>query len=174
MRRMGVCWIGGVHAHPSERRWRCPQHSNHLQKVSQLTDTPPTPQYRISAKFPQKIYYVCLFYLPWGLFFTFCRRSCAQSFPTTTAHGLLWAWLEPDSCSGPSEAAATPLPTIPAADPSGVPWFEVASWYVREMPVDYVALMENSADPSHVHFTHAGESPNRHSQKCCIWHIYSC
>jgi phenylpropionate dioxygenase-like ring-hydroxylating dioxygenase large terminal subunit len=28
--------------------------------------------------------------------------------------------------------------------------------YVRELEVDYVPLMENSCDPGHVHFTHAG------------------
>ena len=30
------------------------------------------------------------------------------------------------------------------------------SRYVRELEVDYVPLMENSCDPGHVHFTHAG------------------
>lgn len=28
--------------------------------------------------------------------------------------------------------------------------------YVRDLPVDYLPLLENSCDPGHVHFTHAG------------------
>ncbi|KAL4529531.1 hypothetical protein Ndes2437B_g08894 [Nannochloris sp. 'desiccata'] len=82
-------------------------------------------------------------------------RSCAISYPTTTKHGLLWVWLESGEDAS-ATAAATPLPEMPKTDAAGVPWFQVSSWYIREMDVDYVALMENSADPSHVHWTHAG------------------
>ena len=83
-------------------------------------------------------------------------RSCAVTYPTSTAHGILWAWLEPGD-AGSAAAAASPLPSVPSLDAHGAPWGPVATWYVRDMAVDYVALMENSADPSHVHFTHAGE-----------------
>ena len=80
----------------------------------------------------------------------------AVSYPTAVAHGLLFVWLQPGE-SGSAAAATSPLPEIPSTDAAGVEWFQISSWYVREMPVDYVALMENSADPSHVHFTHAGD-----------------
>lgn len=82
-------------------------------------------------------------------------RSCAISYPVTIKHGLLWVWLESGEDAA-ATAAATALPQMPKTDAAGVPWFQVSSWYVREMDVDYVALMENSADPSHVHWTHAG------------------
>jgi phenylpropionate dioxygenase-like ring-hydroxylating dioxygenase large terminal subunit len=82
-------------------------------------------------------------------------RSCAISYPTTTKHGLLWVWLESGE-EAETTAAATPLPTMPTKDSNGVDYFQVSNWYIREMDVDYVALMENSADPSHVHWTHAG------------------
>lgn len=83
-------------------------------------------------------------------------RACAQSFPTAIAHGLLWVWLEPGE-NGSQTSASSPLPSIPSTDDKGREWFAVSPWYVRDMKVDYVALMENSADPAHVHFTHAGK-----------------
>lgn len=82
-------------------------------------------------------------------------RSCATTYPTTIKHGLLWVWLESGEAAARA-AAATPLPEMPKTDAAGVEWFQVSNWYIREMDVDYVALMENSADPSHVHWTHAG------------------
>ncbi len=42
-------------------------------------------------------------------------------------------------------------PPLPALPPPALP-----HRYVRELEVDYVPLMENSCDPGHVHFTHAG------------------
>lgn len=55
------------------------------------------------------------------------KRSCAASFPTAHAHGLLWVWLE----AGPearSQAEATPLPVLPATDHTGKEWFPVSTW----------------------------------------------
>ncbi|KAI3424952.1 hypothetical protein D9Q98_008334 [Chlorella vulgaris] len=83
------------------------------------------------------------------------KRSCATSFPTAEAHGLLFVWLE-GGAEGQAQAAAAPLPSLPAADHTGKEWFPVSTWYVRDLEVDYLPLMENSADPGHVHFTHAG------------------
>ena len=102
---------------------------------------------------------------------TASRRSCATAFPTALSHGLLWVWLEPAAEDGVQErAAATPLPvaSMPETDGTGRAWFEVSPWYVRDMQVDYLPLMENSADPSHVHWTHAGE---RHL--CCEGHCFN-
>jgi pheophorbide a oxygenase len=95
------------------------------------------------------------------------RRSCATAFPTALSHGLLWVWMEPAAGEGVQErAAAVPLPvaSVPEVDGEGRAWFEVAPWYVRDMQVDYLALMENSADPSHVHWTHAGEAEAAHAR----------
>jgi pheophorbide a oxygenase len=66
--------------------------------------------------------------------------------------------MEPEDAAVAARAAAAPLPLdgLPAADAAGAPWFEVAPWYVRDLEVDKLPLLENSADPSHVHFAHAG------------------
>jgi pheophorbide a oxygenase len=55
------------------------------------------------------------------------KRSCAQSFPTAQAHGLLWVWLEGGS-EAAAQAAAVPLPTLPPTDEQGREWFQVSTW----------------------------------------------
>jgi hypothetical protein len=55
------------------------------------------------------------------------KRSCATSFPTAEAHGLLFVWLE-GGAEGQAQAAAAPLPSLPAADHTGKEWFPVSTW----------------------------------------------
>jgi phenylpropionate dioxygenase-like ring-hydroxylating dioxygenase large terminal subunit len=56
------------------------------------------------------------------------------------------------ACARHLSAPASPHANCPSFPPPG----PTARRYVRDVEVDWVALMENSADPGHVHFTHAG------------------
>ncbi|MEB3321279.1 MAG: Rieske 2Fe-2S domain-containing protein [Synechococcaceae cyanobacterium] len=83
------------------------------------------------------------------------RQYCATTLPSRQAQGLLWIW--PDAATA-ARAAGTPLPLSDRVDAAaGFVWSSV----VRDLPYDWVTLVENVADPSHVPFAHHGVQGNR-------------
>jgi phenylpropionate dioxygenase-like ring-hydroxylating dioxygenase large terminal subunit len=80
---------------------------------------------------------------------------CVVSLPIRQANDLLWVWLDTNS---KELAENTPLPLSPNIDTSkGFVW----SSMVRDLEYDWQTLVENVADPSHVHFAHHGVQGNR-------------
>jgi phenylpropionate dioxygenase-like ring-hydroxylating dioxygenase large terminal subunit len=87
------------------------------------------------------------------------QHYCATALPTQTANGLLWIWPDPDSVE---IATSQPLPLSPQVDASrGFVWSSI----VRDLEYDWQTLIENVADPAHVHFAHHGVQGNRERGK---------
>ena len=92
-------------------------------------------------------------------------RSSAFAFPTLVAQGLLWIWPSARA-SRFHDAAATPAPLVPglqesgtrhpAAPSDGGACEERGVAHVRDLPLSYMTLVENLADPSHVAYAHHG------------------
>ena len=83
------------------------------------------------------------------------QNFCATVFPSCQKNDLLWVWID---ASSPKIAAKTALPLSPKIDSSkGFVW----SSMVRDLEYDWQTLVENLADPSHVHFAHHGIQGNR-------------
>jgi phenylpropionate dioxygenase-like ring-hydroxylating dioxygenase large terminal subunit len=83
------------------------------------------------------------------------QHLCAHSLPCCQENDLLWVWLDAKSAE---LATKTPLPLSPQVDAAkGFVW----SSFVRDLEYDWVTLVENVADPSHVPFAHHGVQGNR-------------
>ena len=99
-------------------------------------------------------------------------RACAAQYPTTTAKGLLWVWME---CAPGAEAHAAhspvALPTelrggggsTTSGSTSSATGKGTASegvllgdWMMRDLPISWEYLVENLLDPSHIHYAHHG------------------
>lgn len=75
-------------------------------------------------------------------------QTCARSYPVTVSAGLIWLWLD----SGPEGAARAAATPVPVAAEEG----EDLSWELTVQPISYESMVENSLDPSHAPFLHAG------------------
>lgn len=77
------------------------------------------------------------------------KRSCAKTYPSTVALGLVWVWL------GDSVPPASASPTELV---KGSPLEEevIIKTYTRDLPYGYDTLLENLIDPAHVPFAHHG------------------
>lgn len=67
-----------------------------------------------------------------------------------------WVRAGPPSRSGACACLSRLCCSQTSVQPVSCAAATLAARYVREQQVDYVPLMENSSDPAHVHFTHAG------------------
>jgi phenylpropionate dioxygenase-like ring-hydroxylating dioxygenase large terminal subunit len=83
------------------------------------------------------------------------RHLAATALPVREAVGLLWVWPDGERAA---LAEATPLPLSSfAREEEGFHW----STFVRDLPYDWVTLVENVADPAHVPFAHHGVQGQR-------------
>ncbi|MEA5473964.1 Rieske 2Fe-2S domain-containing protein [Synechococcus sp. CCY9201] len=82
------------------------------------------------------------------------RRSTCRTYATAEAQGLLFVF-----AGDPNEAAAVPLPLVPALEEPGEPWLVQDTF--RDLPMDALTLLENVLDVSHVPFTHHKTVGNR-------------
>jgi phenylpropionate dioxygenase-like ring-hydroxylating dioxygenase large terminal subunit len=80
---------------------------------------------------------------------TMSRAFCAQTYPTQTAGGLIWAFLDP---SVPEDQ----LPPLPLPEEFTSNPVSQADFYAIS-DISFLSLIENSFDPSHAPFTHHGE-----------------
>lgn len=76
-------------------------------------------------------------------------QSCATSYPTRIAQGLLWIFPFPGESTSKQ---AKPLALITELyDPDSV---DATSFFFRDMPYSWEILVENLCDPSHIPFAH--------------------
>lgn len=87
-------------------------------------------------------------------------RSCAVRYPTTTAKGLLWVWMD---CALGATARASRTPIALPSELRDSPGVDSSSqgvllgdWMMRDLPISWEYLVENLLDPSHVHYAHHG------------------
>ncbi|KAG8458201.1 hypothetical protein KFE25_011732 [Diacronema lutheri] len=73
--------------------------------------------------------------------------TCVRSFPVAVRAGLVWVWLE-SGAEGAARAAATAVPALEGE--------EKLSWELNVQPISFESMVENSLDPSHAPFLHAG------------------
>ncbi|KAF8055112.1 PTC52 [Scenedesmus sp. PABB004] len=79
-------------------------------------------------------------------------RTCAVTYPTQVAQGLLWVW--PDAAS-PELARATP-PAL--CEQWGAPGWTLlgGEWFARDLEYGVDTAFENLFDPSHIPYAHHG------------------
>jgi len=75
------------------------------------------------------------------------RRSSCGRHATAEGQGLLFVF-----AGDPDQAAAVPLPLVPALEEGGGNWLVQDTF--RDLPMDALTLLENVVDVSHVPFTH--------------------
>jgi Pheophorbide a oxygenase len=84
------------------------------------------------------------------------HRSSAISYQCALRQGLVWVKLKP------------PIPGFSTADIHIIPELDTVEWVPfgdmhRDVPYDFINLLENVIDPGHVSFTHAGSVSTRDS-----------
>ncbi|VXD14734.1 Rieske (2Fe-2S) region [Planktothrix serta PCC 8927] len=86
-------------------------------------------------------------------------KFCVQVFPTREQQEILWVWADPLSAE---LAAKTSLPLSPKIKTeNGFVW----SRYFRDLEYDWLTLVENIADPSHVPVAHHGLQGRRENAR---------
>jgi phenylpropionate dioxygenase-like ring-hydroxylating dioxygenase large terminal subunit len=94
-------------------------------------------------------------------------RSCATTYPTTEAQGIIWVWGESGS-TAQEESASKPIPIdkrLETALENEQHITYVMPLFQRDLPYDYQTLLENVADPAHVPFSHHKVQGNRDTVK---------
>ncbi len=90
---------------------------------------------------------------------------CAIAFPTQEKQDILWVWLDEKTSD---LATKIPLPLSSNLDAEkGFVW----STYTREVDYDWLTLVENIVDPSHVPFAHHGLQGNRNRAQSLSFEI---
>ncbi|PNH06499.1 Pheophorbide a oxygenase, chloroplastic, partial [Tetrabaena socialis] len=79
-------------------------------------------------------------------------RSCAKTYPTREAQGLLWVWGEPGP-AGEAESALKQPALISELEP----------WFFRDLPYSHDFFIENVTDPAHVNVSHHNVAGNRYA-----------
>ncbi|CAM9560216.1 unnamed protein product [Chrysoparadoxa australica] len=74
-------------------------------------------------------------------------RACAVAYPCQEKQGLIWVWMVP---MGQSPLPSSTLPLMDAIDDPRA----TSNDFTRDVPMDWVTLVENLMDVSHVPFTH--------------------
>ncbi|WIA39874.1 hypothetical protein OEZ86_013318 [Tetradesmus obliquus] len=80
------------------------------------------------------------------------KRTCAITYPSQVAQGLLWVW--PDAAS--SDLAAASPPALSSQWGAGGWTLLGGEWFARDLEYGYDTMMENLFDPSHIPFAHHG------------------
>eukprot|EP00887_Chlorella_sp_A99_P005142 scaffold318.g5142.t1 len=83
-------------------------------------------------------------------------RACVQTHPIKEEQGVLFVWGE----GGPAAAAESERQPLPiddlraAAEAAGEPEAVFIKPYLRDVPTDYLTVVEQALDPSHVDWAH--------------------
>jgi len=78
------------------------------------------------------------------------ERACLETFPCAVRQGLLF--VKPRALRAGEEPDFDAIPLVDEVEENPEEW--VMSTVVRDMPMDYSTLLENTMDVSHVPFTH--------------------
>ncbi len=95
-------------------------------------------------------------------------RSCVAAYPTRVAEGLLWVWADSGAAAEAESAAPGAWRGLaPEIDEHGddaySPMMRGHKWYVRDLPVAWLAAKENAYnDCSHDTVLHSGVVPGLH------------
>ncbi|AFY95955.1 Rieske 2Fe-2S domain-containing protein [Chamaesiphon minutus] len=87
-------------------------------------------------------------------------KSCAISYPTQQAQGLLWVWAESGAKGAVESKNRSPriISELEGKSDRVVKLF----WNIRDLPYGWDYFMENVADPAHVPVSHHGLVGDRH------------
>ncbi|KXZ42581.1 hypothetical protein GPECTOR_132g593 [Gonium pectorale] len=89
-------------------------------------------------------------------------RSCATSYPTREAQGLLWVWGEPGAM-GELESKQKPPALIPEMEELPAERLQPMPWFFRDLPYSHDFFIENVTDPAHVTVSHHNVAGNRYA-----------